>query len=528
MLDQLPKILYSLKKNKYKVETLAETLSGYKLFYVDLSELKLKFSDKTPVIWVSKEKAETISSEQLVDDIHSFSHLYSWEDRINFVLLDDNGEQFKRQTMGSYLQTIVIFDEKDQEYALYTLPSLRGMLEIICRQAPLSNLSPYTCGPSVVGNRFFGRQPEISRVLHHPDTNFAIISERRIGKTSLIHEIKRRLFEQTKDNSAFIYYDCSIIKSLPEFLHAIVGDVNVREQLSLYRTGNPSVQFMRILKNTSKSKNHKWTVFLDEFDGLIENLRKNKVYSINSVGKQRHSLEEIDLLSVIRASTNSGYCRYIYAGGQLLREEITHLESPLYQGIESIELKPFTLKETEEIVLGPMKSMGVRFDDEKNIVGKIQSNSHGHPLFVQYYCVQLIKLLDTQKQQNPERKLFVNQSTIDRIHNNPNFWAFIIDTINENLGDVEQAIIYAILQHYGLDRMREFPLSDIVEMILNEGVKFSVEEIEKNCQNLVSWAVLEQNERGYFFSTAIFPEALVKRYGNTKRLLQEKIEKLKK
>lgn len=526
MSDELPEILYNLKKNRYKVKTLSTfKTDNYTLFNVDLSELKLKLSHNTPVVWITKEKAKYISPEQLVDDLNNLGHSNHWKDRVRIVLLDADGTKFKQQTIGHHLEATVIFDRDDQQAISRSLPLPRTMLDIICKQIPLSNLSPYTYGASVEGSRFFGRHAEISRIIHYPETNFAIISERRIGKTSLIQEIKRRLLERDEDDSAVIYYDCSVIKSLEQFVEAIVGEVNIKEYSKLYRRGNHS-QFLRILKNTAKSRHKKITFLLDEFDSLISNLRKTSNKTIKTNNNPRHTAEEIDLLSLIRASANSGYCRYIFAGGMLLRGEITHRESPLYHGIEIIELKPFIVKETEEIVFRPMRSLGIRFENEKNIVADIQANTFGYPLFVQFCCVELVNQLDKERQQDPVKQLLIDKSNIEKINNNPNFWRFITETFRDNVGDLEQAIVYAIIDSYGV-KTRPLPLTTIAEVLLEHGLKLSVDEIENACQNLITSAILSQNERGYFFSISIFPEALLKRYGSPKYLLQEKIEILK-
>ena len=71
------------------------------------------------------------------------------------------------------------------------------------------SINPYIAGPPVrKGRQFFGRQDIlkwVDRELHNPNTNALVLyGHRRIGKTSLLLQLQRRL-----DSDAFlpVYFD---------------------------------------------------------------------------------------------------------------------------------------------------------------------------------------------------------------------------------------------------------------------------------------------------------------------------------
>ena len=54
-----PEFLQQFEAHQYAVRPATQTRQGYELFMVDLSDWKLRFSNKTPLIWV---KADILSN----------------------------------------------------------------------------------------------------------------------------------------------------------------------------------------------------------------------------------------------------------------------------------------------------------------------------------------------------------------------------------------------------------------------------------------------------------------------------------
>lgn len=508
MSDAWPKLLTDFKRSNYSVRLLKSMLGGKSLFSLDLSDLKLRFSDSTPVIWIPEQFTGLKSTRSMFEDICDLARAHGGEAQGCIVLFDAVGDALKALTSGWVLAPTVVFDSRDQSQISKNLPHRQVMLDRICQQLSISSLAPYSYGQAVTGNQFFGRQTELAKMLHHHDSSFAITSGRRLGKTCLINELKRRLTRDPDDEKKLIYVDCSVIESLAQFFEALVLELNLRWLPKFYRSGNPTIQFLHLLKTASRARSGRVTFFLDEFDRLLENLDKGG--------------EKAALLSTLRSSINSGSARYILAGFVRLQEAIRRNDSALYLGVEPMELKPFQVKETEEAVLRPMSSLKVRVENEKLIVSNVHSATRGHPLFVQFYCSQLITLLDQPNLLTRESRPLLTLDHLAQVSASPEFTTFLTDTFLVNAEAREKLLVYAILNDYGIDKV-VFSQRDVAAAVDKAGPHLSPEQVEESCRVLVSSAVFDREEKGYCFAMKALPEALNVRFQGFEDLLLDAV-----
>lgn len=144
------------------------------------------------------------------------------------MLFDGDSEAIIRSTISlSYRRRFVFIDTQAQLRVQSSRRPSGDLRDIICTQIPISMLSPYETAAPVTGSRFFGREYEISRILERPNTNHLILGIRRIGKTSLLKEVERRLREDEGESSPhIIYLDCSDLVSADDYIQAVVRKLN--------------------------------------------------------------------------------------------------------------------------------------------------------------------------------------------------------------------------------------------------------------------------------------------------------------
>ena len=76
---------------------------------------------------------------------------------------------------------------------------------------------------------------DIRKILYAGDANFAVMGIRRIGKTSLLREIERRLKEQAESAEGkqtaerILFMDCSAIRTPEHFVQEVVRQLAPRE-----------------------------------------------------------------------------------------------------------------------------------------------------------------------------------------------------------------------------------------------------------------------------------------------------------
>ena len=189
---------------------------------------------------------------------------------------------------------------------------------------------------------------EIDKILTQTATNFAILGIRRIGKTSVLREVRRRLLDQGEDPARFVWLDGSTLQSSEHFVQEIVRQLNIRELRRLEKSSVYLFFLPDFLKRMSKKYGGPVIVFLDEADQVWQWLQG-----------------EHGLLRDLRAATNAGFCRFLATGFGNLAHEIFNPSSPLLNSFEPLRLTPFMPRDTADVVVTPMGSLRVHIEKQR-------------------------------------------------------------------------------------------------------------------------------------------------------------------
>lgn len=496
------------------------------LFLVDLSEWRLRLSDETPLIWVRADTANRLSPAELIDALNDVARQQGWRHRECLVLLDGPGAEVKHLAGRQYFPRLVIIDHTDQRKILSpNIPSLSGaLLDLICEQIPLSSLAPYEISRPVWGSGFFGRQAEIDRILRQDSTNFAILGIRRIGKTSLLTEVYRRLLNQGEEERV-VWLDCSTLSSPDEFVREIVRRLHDRELPRLQHRGADAYSFYDFLRRMPKMHGGRITILLDEFDKLLqwERVGENLLAALRDAARElpgdqaaRYRPAKVRRKPAVPGAPQEHHaipqqCRLIIAGFRRLMTELHNQLSPLFLTFEPIHLKPFSWRETEEIVTLPMQALRVRIEDERKVVSQIHADTRGHPLLVQYYCRELIDGLA----QRGSRTL--GPADLFDIYRRDSFRSYLLTAFRDNLHVDEKLLVYVLLLEYG-ESKETFTQEEMHAALQRRACAYSPEWIDRTCDNLVWAGVLERDSRLYRFALPVLPRMLRANY-NLEHLL---------
>lgn len=493
-----PEFVQSLNKY-YRVHTRGwKTTVGYKLFMADFSEWKLRFSNPTPIIWVNVEAAQHSPQEQ-IESLQDVAREQGWRHGECIVLLESEERGLKSLAANRYLPRFVIIDAKDMQNVLSARTFSIALLGQICDQIPSSQMAPYEISKPVTGTRFFGREFEVNKIIKKFDTNFAVIGQRRIGKTSLLLEIKRRLKEENvkeeiiKERSEIeepiVFLDCSLIKTPYAFIEALVQKFQPAEISRLcYQT--PEVFLMGFLERIHKVLGGPVTIFLDEVD---------KWFAFES--------RDIKLLDMFRVSSESEYCRYIVAGFAHLMKETQLVDSPFFRKMfEYIKLGNFSKRDVKELILKPMTHLRIQINQQDEMVERIYKETGGLPQLAQYYCLNLIAQLDRQGTRQ------ITPGNLSGIQNEIEFKNLVLGSFRSDINPEDRALVYALLITIPEERDTEsFTQREMSEALQRCDLSFSPEKIEQVCDRLILWGIMTTNENEkekYRFSIPIFPRVL--------------------
>jgi len=278
--------------------------------------------------------------------------------------------------------------------------------EIIKPQIDIRLISPYQLHGPVHGDFFFGRQEEISLVLSHGTTNYAVFGGRRIGKTSLLMRLQRLLAQE--DGAQPAYVDCEIIATERDFCHAICSAIQV-----------DPVDSVPAMVSEVKRSGRQQVLLMDEVDS-------------------DPSLDPATLdfvLRGLRALANSRQVRLILAGFRCLFALYRNPTTGMHNLADPIRLGGLSMLPAIELATRPMNALGVYYAGGTKMAEKVVALAGRHPNLIQRMCWGLVELLSERKQST------ILDDYITEVFEGPAFRKFVDDLFFAGLTRVEQIIV---------------------------------------------------------------------------------------
>jgi len=252
--------------------------------------------------------------------------------------------------------------------------------------------NPYVAGAPVLEDEmFFGRRELVDRILQTIHNNSLLIyGERRIGKTSIQHQLKKRLSELDDPNYKFypVYVD---LQGTPEtrFFQTIAEDIF--QELTPVLDGLKSA--------TDMSEDYSYRGFVRDVHAVIKVLRKRTGKKVKLV----LLIDEVDELNdydprinqKLRSLFMKNFAESLVAvvSGVEIKKQWEREGSPWYNFFEEIEVKPFGPKEARDLIERPI---GRIFKLDGGVVEKIISLTAGKPYLIQKMCISLVTRLHEQ------------------------------------------------------------------------------------------------------------------------------------
>ncbi len=256
------------------------------------------------------------------------------------------------------------------------------------RQLMKRRFNPYIAGAPVLDNEmFFGREQLIERILQTIHNNSLLLyGERRIGKTSLQHHLRRRL--QQLDDPLYAFYPVYVdLQGTPEsqFFTTLAEDVfhELEPLLDGLQVGeglDPDADYgyrelvadlrkvLRILEGKS-SKRVKLVLLIDEVDEL--NAYDPRI-------NQR-------LRSLFMKSFAENLVAVV--SGVEIRKQWDKEGSPWYNFFEEIEVTPIGRDDAVQLITRPI---GGVFKVDQAVIDRLLEITENKPYHLQRLCVALV------------------------------------------------------------------------------------------------------------------------------------------
>ncbi len=265
------------------------------------------------------------------------------------------------------------------------------------RIAVVNKYNPYIAGAPILNEEmFFGRKQllkSIMNTLHH--NSLMIYGPRRIGKTSIQHQLKRKL--ENLDDSEYKYIPIYIdLQGIPEgkfFLSMIEDIVNGCKN---YLNDETVLDF-----DYSKTDG--------SYDGRDFNrdLRKLITQLCNQSNKELRLvllMDEVDELNSysdrvnqrLRSVFMKSFAENLVAvmSGTHIRKQWESEGSPWYNFFEEIEIPPLRKEDAIALIKNPVKGI---FSYDDLAIEKIIQYSQCYPYVIQKFCIYAINLIIESK-----------------------------------------------------------------------------------------------------------------------------------
>ena len=357
-----------------------ESRAGLDIYYLDLTSLKLDLGPFVPFVTFQKLAPRlTLTEDDLrdfVSDLTRVGKLPAAQVAILVVggLLENLSEDF-RSDLNDRL--IAVLDASTIA-SVYAADSRRGKHKLFVAAVAgfvgRHALSPYTMGSPAWGGRFFGRTNLVKEIIGSGIRgNYIIVGSRRIGKTSLLKELRHRFDMMTAPVLMSEIYGGSC-HGTEDVLTRLMGDLGSTSRQYLNKR-----ELIRNFSDFIEHINKPIVIFVDELDTIIEWDRR-----------QRY-----ELLEILREVFSADGRRIFFAGFRTTIAAQRSVASPLFNFAKTVFLGPLQQSEAKEMLTRPMDLLGV--DISADFASTVYSNTTGRPELVQFCCSEVLKEFEEKR-----------------------------------------------------------------------------------------------------------------------------------
>ena len=253
--------------------------------------------------------------------------------------------------------------------------------------------NPYVAGaPILEEDMFFGRQELVDRILQTIHNNSLLIyGERRIGKTSIQHQLRKRLREIDDPVYEFhpVYVD---LQGTPEdrFFQTIAADIF--EELAPVLDG--------LAPGTDLAGDYSYRDFVRDIHAVLKKLRSRTAKKVKLV----LLIDEVDEVNAydprinqkLRSLFMKSFAENLAAvvSGVEIKRRWEQKGSPWYNFFEEIEVAPLKPGDARELISRPIRGM---FRLDRGAAERIIAITGGKPYLIQKVCMSLVTRLHEQR-----------------------------------------------------------------------------------------------------------------------------------
>jgi hypothetical protein len=359
--------------------------------------------------------------------------------------------------------------------------------------------SPFVTKKEIPPHLVSGREYEEKQVLETiHERSFAIIGNRRIGKSSLLRRIQRSL-EQSNERH-FMYIDCTFerIIDIPSFCRCIAKQLHHVPEVEPHSVKEWVEWFVEAVQQ--HQGNSPMIILIDEVDKLLLDDRLNNFY----------------LSETWRGLSNQRLCQFVFVGVKEMVRNLEDSNSPFFNFVKEIRLGYLLPEYTSEILTRPLSQLAIRMESPTEFLARVYQFTAGHPNLVQIIGDKLIGRLAKRE----ERQLYLKDLA-------QLFGDEVGDTsVNKDAVELAEEFIRAVwgviddkeLEEFVLEKLitliaptSTFRSDDIREQLSGYGLDIPLLRLRDILNRLCTFSILKFDQGVYQFTSTTFPNLLHRR-----------------
>lgn len=365
-------------------------------------------------------------------------------------------------------------NEEDVREMLFAKNMETAFVSHIIKHVKLTEVSPYSSKGEVSNpDMFMGRRFELDRIISSERANFSIVGARQIGKSSLMGALKR-YYRDGGRREVF-----SLTLTLQEDSRAFYRRIAVL--LKKDRVPKTSNEFAEMLESHHTSRQSPILFLIDEVDGLLARERQ----------------QGYPVLTAMRRLQQQDICWFILAGYWELVRLGNDYHSPLYNMSEVIELGPLKADDATDLIVRPMKRMGLKFESPA-IVADIVHMTSGQPHLIQFICNQLLERMTGRK------KPVFTASDWQDVRQSDELKTYVTRNFKSNAGLLDEVIVYSTAASF------RFSHEQVEQVLKNLDLNLPLRVREESVRKLKLVGILKEVDGRFEYALPIFREVLLK------------------
>lgn len=362
---------------------------------------------------------------------------------------------------------------------------------------PSLPLNPYIVGPALRERGFWGRDDVfgfVKFVLSQPDQHAVVLSgQRRIGKTSILQNLQRRL---PSDQFVCVYFDLmnQARKPLGEVLHVLAH--TIADELSIAAPGREAFD-----NSGSGLRTHllpaayaacgerRLVLLLDEFD-VLDTLAEEQLPPESAARAFFPFLRDL-----MAAEPRLGF---VFVIGRKTSDLGIETKAA-FKSAQSRRISVLDEADACRLIETAQRHGSLRF--APGVTDRVLALTAGHPFFVQLLCQLIFERAyadDAASAGAGSQPPLVTPADVDAVvpralETGENIFEWIWD----GLPPAERVIFSAVAQ--GTDEHSVMGEDALMDILQRSGVRILVRELEIAPRTLVDWEMLRQTPAGYCF-----------------------------